>query len=159
MLDEVIQVGLYVRGPEALTWAALAALPGVRSTDPPAPVDLCEAVAGVEITLRTPEGPVTLRRLPDGEVELHRQHHRRHHADAADLVEHLGHVHTIWHLSATKRGHLGLMRIVDALAGLLDGLYLSNAWYRPGGRYIETHRDRRTIEEVLASLSGGFDRG
>lgn len=155
MTVDIIQVCLYARRAAAPSGSELAGLPGVRVLDPEIPP---HAAAPAEMMVRTEHGPVTCWRLSEVETALHREQHMRQHAEIELLVQHLRDVRQAWHLSAPARTHLGLMRIVDGLAELLDGVYLSTWWYRPGGRAIETFRDRRSIDEVLSSLPLSLDR-
>lgn len=157
MLDEVIQVCVYARAGWPLTWRTVQALPAVLAVEPAPPATLDISVPD-ELTLRTERGPVNLRRLGESEIELHRAQHLKAQAGVPALVEHLTHLKAIWHVSGRSRSHLAIQRVVDALATDLEGLYLSTWWYHPGGRMIETHRDRRSIDEVLRSLGIGFER-
>jgi hypothetical protein len=157
MMDEVIQVCVYARAGWPLTWRTVQSLPTVTAVEPAPPAAMDTTVPD-ELTLRTERGPVSLRRLGEAEITLHRSQHLKAQASVAELVDHLTHLKAIWHVSARSRTHLALQRIVDALASDLDGLYLSTWWYHPGGRMIETHRDRRSIDEVLRELRGGFER-
>ncbi len=155
MTVDIIQVCVYARRATLPTGHELGALPGVVAIEPA--FDPRER-APADCLLRTAHGPVTCWRLSDEETALHREQHLRHHAEIEVLVHHLRGVRQAWHLSAPARAHVGLAHAVDGLAELLEGVYLSTWWYRPGGRAIETFRDRRSIDEVLSSLPLSLER-
>lgn len=155
MTVDIIQVCVYARRATIPTGAEFARLTGVVSIEP---VLRPEGPAPMDIVLRTEQGPVSGRRLSESETALHREQHLRQHAEVETLVRHLRDVRQAWHFSAPARCHVGLTRVVDGFAQALDGLYLSTWWYRPGGRAIETFRDRRSIDEVLSDLPLSLDR-
>lgn len=155
MTVDIIQVCVYGRRVTFPTGRELGGLPGVSAVEPAVGPD---EPAPVDVVLRTEHGPVTGRRLSAAETALHREQHLRQHVEVEALVRHLRDVGQAWHLSAPARVHVGLTRVVDGLALALDGVYLSTWWYRPGGRAIETFRDRRSIDEVLSTLPLSLDR-